>query len=106
MLGDKFAPLVGSAEKEGDSEHDRGGPQEAEGALLAAMKNGDVQAGMLQSENDQEIVLQIPGTPLLTLKKSEIKSRDTAPSGMPPNMAELLTKREIRDLVEYVSSLK
>jgi quinoprotein glucose dehydrogenase len=74
--------------------------------MVVTMKNGDIQAGLLQRENDQELVLQIPGAPPVTLKKAEIKSRDNAPSGMPPNMGDLLTKREIRDLVEFVASLK
>jgi mono/diheme cytochrome c family protein len=36
---------------------------------------------------------------------SRIKSRENSPSGMPP-MGSLLSKREIRDVVEYLSSLK
>ena len=74
--------------------------------MVVTMKNGDIQAGLLQRENDQEMVLQIPGAPPVTLKKSEVKSRDNAPSGMPPGMGDLLTKRDIRDLVEFVASLK
>jgi quinoprotein glucose dehydrogenase len=74
--------------------------------LMVTMKNGDLQAGVLQSENAAELILQLPGTPPLTLKKADIKARETAPSGMPPNMADLLSKGEIRDLVEYLASLK
>ena len=74
--------------------------------LIVTMKNGDIQAGLAQSENDAELVLQAPGLPPVTLKKPDIKTRETAPSGMPPNMADLLTKREIRDLVEYLVGLK
>jgi quinoprotein glucose dehydrogenase len=74
--------------------------------LVVTMKNGDIQAGLVKSEDDAELVLQTPGLPLAKLKKADIKARDTAPSGMPPNMADLLTKRDIRDLVEYLASLK
>ena len=74
--------------------------------LMVIMKNGDIQAGLVTSENDHDLVLQMPGTASVTLKKSDIKTREMAPSGMPPNMADMLTKREIRDLVEYVASLK
>lgn len=74
--------------------------------LIVTMQNGDIQAGLIQSENDAELVLQALGTPPVTLKKSEIKTREIAPSGMPPNLAELLTKREIRDIIEYLASLK
>jgi hypothetical protein len=41
----------------------------------------------------------------VTVKKSEIKTRENAPSGMPSGLAELLSKGELRDLVEYVASL-
>ncbi len=74
--------------------------------MMVTMKNGDIQAGLVERENDQELVLQMPGAASVTLKKSEIKTREVAPSGMPPNMADVLTKREIRDLVEYLASLK
>ena len=40
------------------------------------------------------------------MKAADIAKRDTAPSGMIPNLGDLLTKREIRDIVEYVSTLK
>ncbi len=74
--------------------------------LVVTMKNGDLQAGMVKSENATELVLQMPGAQPVALKKTEIKARDTAPSGMPPNLGDLLTKREIRDLVEFLASLK
>jgi quinoprotein glucose dehydrogenase len=73
--------------------------------VIATMKNGDIQAGFLKSETDAELVLQPPGTAPVTLKKADIKSREIAPSGMPPNLGDLLTKREIRDLVEYLTTL-
>ena len=74
--------------------------------LVVTMKNGDIQAGVVKSENAAELVLQMPGAQPVTVKKAGIKARDTAPSGMPPNLGDLLTKREIRDLVEFLASLK
>ncbi len=74
--------------------------------VVVTMKNGDIQAGLLKSETATEVVLQLPGSPAVTVKKAEIAARDAAPSGMPPNLGDLLTKREIRDLVEFMASLK
>jgi quinoprotein glucose dehydrogenase len=74
--------------------------------MIITMKNGDIQAGVVQSEDANEVALQPPGAALVHLKKADIKSREAAPSGMPPNFADLLTKREIRDIVEFVASLK
>ncbi len=70
------------------------------------MKNGMSYAGILKSENDQEIVLNSPEDGLLKLKKAEIKSRDKGLSGMPPGMGEILPKEDIRNLVEFISTLK
>ncbi len=83
--------------------------QIAEGfqSVLVTLKNGEMVAGMVRKDSTSELVLQIPapGVPPTTVKKADIKSRDNAPSGMPSNMADLLTKRELRDILEYVASL-
>jgi quinoprotein glucose dehydrogenase len=82
--------------------------QIAEGfqTVLITMNDGELQAGVVKGENDRELVLQLGDAAPVTLPKADIKSRENAPSGMLPNLGELLTKREIRDLVEYVASLK
>ncbi len=74
--------------------------------LVVTMKNGDIQAGIVKGETATDLVLQMPPAPAVTLKKADIKSREAAPSGMPPNMGDLLTPREIRDLIEFMASLK
>lgn len=75
---------------------------------IVTMKNGDVQAGMVKAENDKELTLQVPvpNAPPIKLAKADIKQRDNAPSGMIPQLGELLTKREIRDVLEYMATLK
>ena len=40
------------------------------------------------------------------MKKSDIAKRDSAPSGMPEIYGAILTKAEIRDVVEYLANLK
>ena len=83
--------------------------QIAEGfqTIMVTLKNGDLQAGVIKAETDKELTLQmpIPNAPEVTVAKADIKLRENAPSGMLPNLGELLTKREIRDLVEYVAGL-
>jgi hypothetical protein len=37
---------------------------------------------------------------------ANITKRENAPSGMIPNLGDLLSRRELRDIIEYVSSLK
>ena len=84
--------------------------QIAEGfqSVLVTLKNGEMQVGVIKKETDTELTLQmpVPGAPATTARKADIKSRENTPSGMPPNLADLLSKREIRDIVEYVASLK
>jgi quinoprotein glucose dehydrogenase len=77
-------------------------------SLICTMTSGDIKAGILKSETADVLVLHTPGTPLPpeTLKKADIKTREKGPSGMPPGLAELLSKRELRDILEYIASLK
>ncbi|HEX8310002.1 MAG TPA: c-type cytochrome, partial [Chthoniobacteraceae bacterium] len=82
--------------------------QIAEGfqSLLVTLKNGDMQMGVIRAETNDDLTLvpTVPGAAPVVIKKAEIKERENAPSGMPP-MGDLLTKREIRDILEYVASL-
>jgi quinoprotein glucose dehydrogenase len=78
--------------------------------VMITPKQGDMVAGVVKSENDTELVLTVPGapagTPPIKVAKADIADRANAPSGMPPGLDQLLTRREIRDIVEYVASLK
>lgn len=78
--------------------------------VMITPKKGDLVAGVVKSESDTEVVLTIPGapagTPDIRVAKADIADRANAPSGMPPGFDQLLTKREIRDIVEYVASLR
>jgi quinoprotein glucose dehydrogenase len=83
--------------------------QIAEGfqSVLVTLRNGEMQLGIVKSEKSDTLTLQAPAPDAapVTVKKAEIQARESAPSGMPAGMGELLTKRELRDLVEYVASL-
>ncbi|HEX8296808.1 MAG TPA: HEAT repeat domain-containing protein [Chthoniobacteraceae bacterium] len=86
------------------------GAQIAEGfqSLLVTLNNGDMQIGIVKSETPADLTLQtpVPDAPLVTVKKADIKSRENAPSGMPAGFGEVLTRRELRDILEYVAKLK
>jgi len=73
---------------------------------MVFLKNGDSQAGVLKSETPDELVLNSPDNGLVTLKKSEIKSRKAALSPMPEGLGQILSKDDLRNLVQYLSSLK
>lgn len=75
-------------------------------SVMVFLKNGDSQAGVLKSETPEELVLNSPDNGAVTIKKSEIKSRKAALSPMPEGLGQILTKDDLRDLVEFLSSLK
>jgi quinoprotein glucose dehydrogenase len=75
-------------------------------SVMVFLKNGDSQAGVLKSETPDELVLNSPDNGLVTIKKSEIKSRRAALSPMPEGLGQILSKDDLRNLVQYLSSLK
>jgi quinoprotein glucose dehydrogenase len=76
--------------------------------VMFTLNNGDIKAGIVKAEDAQTITLQMPAPDSVPEKvqKADIKSRDNAPSGMPPGLGDLLSKRDLRDILEYVSTLK
>ena len=76
------------------------------GTVSLKLDDGQEVTGTLLVENEHELQLKTTdAAEPLKIALSRIKSRENYPSGMPP-MGTLLTKREIRDVVEYLSSLK
>ncbi|MEI6713396.1 MAG: PVC-type heme-binding CxxCH protein [Verrucomicrobiota bacterium] len=74
--------------------------------VMLTLKDGGFKAGLLKSENPTEISLQMPPAPAETIPVSAVAKREAAPSGMIPNIPDLITRRELRDIVEFVASLQ
>jgi quinoprotein glucose dehydrogenase len=75
------------------------------GTARLELKNGAALTGILQSENARTVVLKISDKPDTVIQKADIVRRTNSPSSMPP-MSVLLTKREIRDVVSFLATLK
>jgi putative heme-binding domain-containing protein len=75
------------------------------GMASFALKDGSEVSGMVKSENDTTIQLVGLEGEATTLRKSDVAVRTPPVSVMPP-MAAVLTPAEIRDVIEYLSSLK
>ncbi|MFD3000611.1 HEAT repeat domain-containing protein [Pontibacter toksunensis] len=75
------------------------------GVVTLELKNGQTVSGILQGENESSVSVKVGGQPETVIKKSDIAKRTNAASSM-PNMQYLLTKREIRDLVSFLSTLE
>jgi quinoprotein glucose dehydrogenase len=74
--------------------------------VVLALDDGQVVTGVLKSEDDAQVnIVTADGQPLAIAKQS-IEERGRGASAMPEHAAKLLTPSEIRDLVEYLSSLR
>jgi putative heme-binding domain-containing protein len=75
------------------------------GTITLKLKNGKTVSGILQGETPTEVNVKVGDQPDTAIRKDQILKRTTSPSSM-PEMKYLLTKREIRDVVSFLSTLK
>ena len=75
------------------------------GMVVLTLKDGQTAAGILTAENDHELVLKTSEAEPLKIPVARIAKRDNVPSSMPP-MGSIMSKREMRDVVEFLSGLK
>ena len=75
------------------------------GLMTATRKDGSVAAGAFLEEKDGKLVLSQPDGSKLEIPLPDIASRTTPVSTMPP-MDAILKPAELRDLVEYLSTLR
>lgn len=70
------------------------------------MQSDAVETGRVEKENDKEVVLILSDGNRKTLAKSDIKGRKVGLSAMPEDEVKHLTRRELRDVVEFLASLR
>lgn len=75
------------------------------GTVSLTLKDGQVVNGILAKETAEELTLTTSDAEPLVIPVGRITKRENMPSGMPP-MGLLLSKREIRDVVEFLANLK
>lgn len=75
------------------------------GTVSLKLKDGQEVTGTLARENDHELVITTSDAEPLVIPVARIAKRENIPSSMPP-MGSLLSKREIRDLVEFLANQK
>ena len=74
--------------------------------VVVVMKSGASYTGVFKSENDKELVLNSPEDGIVKIAKADIKTRNRGSSGMPEGLGQILSKRDIRDLVEFLATSK
>ncbi|MFC5409335.1 HEAT repeat domain-containing protein [Larkinella bovis] len=75
------------------------------GMVSLTLKDGQTVSGVLSEENAHELVLKTAEAEPLKVPVARIDKRENLPSSMPP-MGYILSKREIRDVVEFLANLK
>ena len=75
-------------------------------SLIVTMKNGTAYAGLMKSETPAVLELNSPEDGLMKLNKADIKSRERGLSAMPEELRQVLTKQDLRNLVEFLSGMK
>jgi quinoprotein glucose dehydrogenase len=75
-------------------------------SVIVTLKNGMSYAGLLKSETATELAINSAEDGLVTLKKADVKSRDRGLSAMPEEVGNILSKQDLRNLVEFLSTLK
>ena len=75
------------------------------GVVSVLLADGSVVAGTLKEEKEDTLELQLPDGTTRRIPIDDIEERTTPVSAMPA-MDKALTKRELRDLLEYLITLK
>lgn len=75
------------------------------GMVTLTLKDGQTVNGTLAKETAEELTINTSDAEPLVIPVARIAKRENMPSGMPP-MGSLLSKREIRDVIEFLANLK
>lgn len=75
-------------------------------SLLLVLSNGKTVTGILKQDKPDELILMDFEGKLITVKKADIEEKKTGKSGMPADLYKQLSRKELRDLIEYLASLK
>jgi putative heme-binding domain-containing protein len=75
------------------------------GSVKLTLKDNQVVTGILLEESESELILKTSDAEPMEVSLTRISKRENLPSGMPP-MRTLMSKREIRDMIEFLANLK
>ncbi len=75
-------------------------------SVLIARNDGQVVTGVFKSEDDKVVRIMTAEAKLVEVPKADIDERKRGGSAMPEDLVKKLTRAEIRDLVEFLASLK
>jgi putative heme-binding domain, Pirellula/Verrucomicrobium type len=74
-------------------------------SVVVTLKSGGVVGGTVAEETSTDLRLRDADGKITVVKKAEIATREGAPSSMPEIYGVVLTKTELRDLIEFLAKL-
>ncbi|MEQ1860114.1 MAG: HEAT repeat domain-containing protein [Chthoniobacteraceae bacterium] len=78
-----------------------------ENVMFTLTDEKTIVAGLLSAEDATSVTIKsLTDSSTQRVEKTKIKERITVPSAMPPGLGEVLGKRALRDVVEYLAKLK
>lgn len=75
-------------------------------SILILDSSGNSFTGIIKKESDEKVDLMTAEGKLISLAKEDIEQRRPAKSAMPDDLTKHLNKFEVRDLLEYLSTLQ
>jgi quinoprotein glucose dehydrogenase len=73
--------------------------------VLLTLNNGELIAGILNKDGAEEVTItNVADGKKQQVKTADIKERMHVPSAMPPGLANVMSKRNLRDLIEFLAS--
>ncbi len=74
--------------------------------VVLTLANGTSRSGVLKKEDARSVHLMTPEGKLVIVAKAQIEDRQTGKSSMPEDVVKYLSRSDVRDLVEFLASLK
>jgi quinoprotein glucose dehydrogenase len=74
--------------------------------VVLVLTNGQIKSGILKTEDARQVRLMTPEGALVTVPKADIEERTRGKSAMPEDVVQHLSRSDLRDLVEFLSSLR
>jgi quinoprotein glucose dehydrogenase len=75
-------------------------------SVVVELTSGKTLTGVLRGEDADTLKLVTAEGAELKIPKKEIEERSSGPSAMPADLTKKMSRRELRDVVEYLKSLK
>jgi quinoprotein glucose dehydrogenase len=75
-------------------------------SVVVTMNDGTIHGGTVVRDTGGRLTLRSPDGVPVTVDKADIKSREPGVSGMPEGFGQILSKRDLRNLVEFLATLR